>query len=145
MDKLELAAASYELTQSIIPLVAYFGEDVKQTWAAIAEHEEKLQKRLIDYLVSRPDVAIYGETSTTSSARLPTVSFKVQGRSSQSVVEAVEAISDVGIRWGHFFSKRLVEKILGLDDDGVVRVSLVHYNTGTYEHVHQTLSVVWES
>ncbi|KAH8664947.1 pyridoxal phosphate-dependent transferase [Ilyonectria robusta] len=129
MDKLELAAASYELTQSIIPLVAYFGEDVKQTWAAIAEHEEKLQKRLIDYLVSRPDITIYGETSTKSSARVPTVSFKIRGRSSQSVVEAVEAISDVGIRWGHFFSKRLVEKILGLDDDGVVRVSLVHYNT----------------
>ncbi|KAH6972085.1 pyridoxal phosphate-dependent transferase [Ilyonectria sp. MPI-CAGE-AT-0026] len=129
MDKLELAAASYELTQSIIPLVAYFGEDVKQTWAAIAEHEEKLQKRLIDYLVLRPDITIYGETSTKSSARVPTVSFQVQGRSSQSVVEAVEAISDVGIRWGHFFSKRLVEKILGLDDDGVVRVSLVHYNT----------------
>lgn len=145
MDKLELAAASYELTQSIIPLVAYFGEDVKQTWAAIAEHEEKLQKRLIDYLVSRPDIAIYGETSTKSSARLPTVSFTVQGRSSQSVVEAVEAISDVGIRWGHFFSKRLAEKILGLDDDGVVRVSLVHYNTGTYEHVHQTLRLVLES
>ncbi|KAH7010512.1 pyridoxal phosphate-dependent transferase [Ilyonectria destructans] len=129
MHKLELAAASYELTQSIIPLVAYFGEDVKQTWAAIAEHEEKLQKRLIDYLVSRPDIVIYGETSTKSSARLPTVSFTVQGRSSQSVVEAVEVISDVGIRWGHFFSKRLAEKILGLDDDGVVRVSLVHYNT----------------
>ncbi|KAF5020340.1 hypothetical protein F66182_7646 [Fusarium sp. NRRL 66182] len=129
MDKLELAGASYELTQAIIPLVAYFGEDPKQTWAAIAEHEEKLQKRLIEYLVSRPEITVYGETCTKNSVRVPTVSFTVEARSSQSVVEAVEAVSHVGIRWGHFFSKRLAEKILGLSDDGVVRVSLVHYNT----------------
>ncbi|KAJ4312838.1 Aminotransferase-like protein fgm3 [Fusarium piperis] len=135
MDKLELAAASYELTQAIIPLVAYFGEDPKQTWAGIADHEEKLQARLIEYLVSRPEITLYGETSTKNSVRVPTISFTVEGRSSQSVVEAVETVSNVGIRWGHFFSKRLIEKTLGLSDDGVVRVSLVHYNT-TAKVVH---------
>ncbi|KAF4336953.1 2-isopropylmalate synthase [Fusarium beomiforme] len=129
MDKLELAAASYELTQAIIPLTAYFGENPKQAWAAIAEHEQKLQTRLMEYLLSRPQITIYGETSAENTVRVPTISFTVEGKSSQSVVEAVEAVSHVGIRWGHFFSKRLVENILGLSDDGVVRVSLVHYNT----------------
>ncbi|KAJ0382696.1 hypothetical protein COL922a_012020 [Colletotrichum nupharicola] len=130
MDKLELAGASYELTQSIIPLVAYFGKNPKKTWDEITQHEEKLQKRLIEYLDSRPDISIRGETSSEAAVQLPTVSFTVRGRSSQSVVEAVETQSNIGIRWGHFFSKRLVERTLGLDDDGVVRVSLVHYNTG---------------
>ncbi|KAI8211248.1 hypothetical protein K4K52_010926 [Colletotrichum sp. SAR 10_76] len=130
MDKLELAGASYELTQSIIPLVAYFGKNPKKTWDEITQHEEKLQKRLIEYLDSRPDISIRGETSSEAAVRLPTVSFTVRGRSSQSVVEAVETHSNIGIRWGHFFSKRLAGKALGLDDDGVVRVSLVHYNTG---------------
>ncbi|KAF4806086.1 2-isopropylmalate synthase [Colletotrichum siamense] len=129
MDKLELAGASYELTQSIIPLVAYFGKNPKKTWDEITQHEEKLQKRLIEYLDPRPDISICGETSSEAAVRLPTVSFTVRGRSSQSVVEAVETHSNIGIRWGHFFSKRLAEKALGLDDDGVVRVSLVHYNT----------------
>ncbi|KAM0391885.1 hypothetical protein ACHAQC_006685 [Fusarium culmorum] len=129
MDKLELAAASYELTQAIIPLTAYFGENPKQTWDAIAEHEQKLQTRLIEYLVSKPQITVYGEISTDKKVRVPTVSFTVEGMSSQSVVEAVEAVSHAGIRWGHFFSKRLVGSILGLSDDGVVRVSLVHYNT----------------
>ncbi|KAF3805512.1 2-isopropylmalate synthase, partial [Colletotrichum gloeosporioides] len=129
MDKLELAGASYELTQSIIPLVAYFGKNPKKTWDEITQHEEKLQKRLIEYLDSRPDISICGETSSEATVRLPTMSFTVRGRSSQSVVEAVETQSNVGIRWGHFFSKRLAKKTLGLDDDGVVRVSLVHYNT----------------
>ncbi|EXF80906.1 hypothetical protein CFIO01_03414 [Colletotrichum fioriniae PJ7] len=129
MDKLELAAASYELTQAIMPLVEYFGENPKQTWAEIARHEEVLQKHLLEFLKSRPDVSIRGDASPAASTRVPTVSFTVKGKSSQSVVEGVEAQSIAGIRWGHFFSKRLAEKILGLGEDGVVRVSLVHYNT----------------
>ncbi|KAG5660848.1 hypothetical protein KAF25_002491 [Fusarium avenaceum] len=140
MDKLELAAASYELLQAVIPLIAYFGDNPKQTWAAIAEHEEKLQTPLIEFLVSRPEITVYGEKSTKNSVRVPTVSFTVDGRSSQSVVEAVEAVSNVGIRWGHFFSKRLAEKTLGLSDDGVIRVSLVHYNT--VEEVHEIIAAL---
>jgi len=34
-----------------------------------------------------------------------------------------------GFRWGHFYSKRLVDEVLKLKGDGVVRVSMVHYNT----------------
>jgi selenocysteine lyase/cysteine desulfurase len=35
----------------------------------------------------------------------------------------------IGIRFGHFYSARLIGA-LGLDEaDGVVRVSMVHYNT----------------
>ncbi|KAK7457360.1 2-isopropylmalate synthase [Colletotrichum acutatum] len=129
MDKLELAAASYELTQAVMPLVAYFGDNPKQTWAQIAQHEQVLQKHLLEFLKSRPDVSIRGDVSSAASTRVPTVSFTVKGKSSRSVVEGVEAQSIAGIRWGHFFSKRLAEKILGLGEDGVVRVSLVHYNT----------------
>ena len=62
--------------------------------------------------------------------RLPVVSFGVRGRSSTSVVDAIEACSSYGIRSGHFYSKRLVNNTLGLEgDDGVVRVSMVHYNS----------------
>ena len=34
-----------------------------------------------------------------------------------------------GIRWGHFYSKRLIDCLKLADGDGVVRLSLVHYNT----------------
>ena len=33
------------------------------------------------------------------------------------------------IRFGHFYSARLIEKLGLPSDDGVVRVSMVHYNT----------------
>ena len=64
---------------------------------------------------------------------MPVISFTVRGRGSKSIVEGVEKRSNFGCRWGHFYSKRLVEEVLGLGKEGVVRVSLVHYNTGEFD------------
>ena len=128
--KLGLAASSYELVASIPSILAYFGPDRKETWGAITLHEQKLQAVLLDYLRSRKDVRIHGEKSDSSDLRVPVVSFNVEGRSSRKIVEEVEKCSDFGIRWGHFYSKRMVDDLLDLKVDGVVRVSMLHYNTG---------------
>ncbi|KAF1815540.1 PLP-dependent transferase [Eremomyces bilateralis CBS 781.70] len=128
--KLGLAASNYELTQSIPHIVEYLGGDSWQTlYDGIAEHERKLQSVLLDYLSSKEGVTIYGETMPDPSIRFPTISFIVKGRSSKEIVESVEAISGFGFRWGHFYSKRLVEQMLDAGPEGVVRVSAVHYNT----------------
>nr|POE52290.1 nonribosomal peptide synthetase fmpe [Quercus suber] len=126
---LGLAAASYELAASV-PAVCEYLRSVP--WEEIAAHEEKLQGVLIDYLLSKPDMfQIWGEPVADKAKRVPVVSFTVAGRKSREVVEAVEAKSDFGCRWGTFYSVRLAEQVMGLDPvDGVVRVSLVHYNTG---------------
>ena len=73
---------------------------------------------------------VYGEESSDARSRVPVVSFSVLDVSSREIVEKVEACSDFGIRWGHFYSKRMVDEVLGLGPAGVVRVSMVHYNTG---------------
>ncbi|KAK5000856.1 hypothetical protein LTR66_000345 [Elasticomyces elasticus] len=127
-DKLGLAAASYELTASIPRVCEYLAST---PWNVIAEHEEKLQEILLSYLRSKPDAfQIWGEPSADSTKRVPVISFTVRGRSSREVVELVQGKSDFGFRWGAFYSNRLVKEVLGLDEvDGVVRVSLVHYNT----------------
>lgn len=129
--KLGLAAASYELVAAIPSVLSYFGSDRKKTWKAIAAHEGKLQQILLEYLNNRKDIVIYGETSADAKLRVPVVSFSVNGKSSQDIVEKVEACSNYGIRNGHFYSKRAVDNLLGLKADGVIRVSMVHYNTGT--------------
>lgn len=127
-DMLGLAAANYELTASIPEVCKYLS---RVPWEAVASHEEKIQGVLIDYLNSRDDVQIWGEPVADATKRVPVISFTVAGRSSQSIVEAAEAKSDFGFRWGSFYSNRLITEVLGLDPaDGVVRVSLVHYNTG---------------
>lgn len=133
--KLSLAASNYELTAAIPRVCAYFGASVAEsakTWAAIKAHEAALQEILLAYLRARKDVMIFGEPSSNPDLRVPTVSFVIAGQGSRSVVERVEKVSAFGFRWGAFYSNRLVEDVLGLGKEGVVRVSMVHYNTGMF-------------
>lgn len=131
--KLGLASASYELVAALPDIVAYFGPDKSATWEAIAAHEEGLQGALLAYLRRREDVTIHGERSADRGLRVPVVSFTVRGKSSKAIVEGIESRSNFGCRWGHFYSKRMVDDLLGLGGcDGVVRVSMVHYNTGEF-------------
>lgn len=130
-DKLALAGSTYELVRSITSIPQYFGTDPEKAWLDIAAHEENLASTLLTYLNSRQDVTVYGETSPDPRVRVPTISFTVRGRSSRSIVEEIERSSSIGMRWGHFFSHRLITEVLSLSEEGVIRVSMVHYNTGT--------------
>ena len=76
-------------------------------------------------------MTIHGEKYANKELRVPVVSFTVNGRSSKDIVDGIESRSNFGCRWGHFYSKRMVDDLLGLGGcGGVVRVSMVHYNTG---------------
>lgn len=134
-DKIGLAAASYELAQSIPAILDYLGRPGSAMWAGVMEHEFGLQSTLLRYLNSRPDVVVYGERDADPALRLSTVSFTVAGWDSESLVRTVEVTSPFGFRWGMFYSNRLVEQVLGLSQPGVVRVSFVHYNTGDHSLV----------
>lgn len=131
--KLSLAGSSYELVSALPSVVSYFGPDRGAAWDAIAAHEETLQRILLEYLTSVPGVGVtvYGEKKADRELRVPVVCFSVEGRSSRDVVEAIERRSVYACRWGSFYSKRLVDEVLGLGGEkgGVVRVSMVHYNT----------------
>lgn len=90
-----------------------------------------MQDKLLSYLRTRQDVTIHGERSADENLRVPVISFTVKDRSSKDIVDGIESRSNFGCRWGHFYSKRLVDDVLGLAQcNGVVRVSMVHYNTG---------------
>lgn len=94
-----------------------------------AVHEQALAQRFVEYLVSRPRVHLIGAQTGDRRRRMPTFSFLVEGRTSKAVAEAV-ARDEIAIGHGHFYGYRAVEA-LGVEDmdDGVVRVSMVHYNT----------------
>ncbi|KAH7354750.1 pyridoxal phosphate-dependent transferase [Rhexocercosporidium sp. MPI-PUGE-AT-0058] len=140
-DKLGLAGSCYELTASIPAVLSYFGENPAESWEAIEKHEEQLQGTLLDYLNARSDVTIYGDPSADTKKRVSTIGFVVKERKSKDVVEAVDELSkgEMGIRWGTFYSVRLADEILGLQYDGVVRVSMVHYNT--LDEVKQLIAI----
>lgn len=100
----------------------------------MAEYEEYLQGILLEYLRSECRVQIIGEASERKEQRVPVISFvcTVDGVGSQQLVEAVERRSAFGIRSGHMYSHRLLREVCGVADveDGVVRVSFLHYNSG---------------
>ncbi|KAM3528226.1 hypothetical protein NHJ13051_002489 [Beauveria bassiana] len=127
-DKMGLAAGSYELCQSVSAVVSYLGDGECGSWGGFEDHEEALTEALLAYLRGVPGISIYGKRHVQA-ARLPIVSFTVEGWDARELVEAVEARSHYGLRWGCFYSNRLVRETLLLKQDGVVRVSLAHYNT----------------
>jgi selenocysteine lyase/cysteine desulfurase len=129
-DKLGLAGSNYELTAAIPSVVSYLSN--QNSWSAIEKHEGELKSYLLTYLNSRSDITIFGEKESDTKKRVSTISFVVKGRKSQDVVEEIDEVSggEMGIRWGGFYSVRWIGEVLGLDKkDGVVRVSMVHYNT----------------
>jgi selenocysteine lyase/cysteine desulfurase len=130
-EKLALAGSNYELTSSIPAVLSYFSSDSK--WELIEAHEHELQSALLAYLTSHPEVVIFGHIDPDTKKRVSTISFGVKGWKSREFVEEIDKVTEgrMGIRWGSFYSNRLIEESLGLDPkDGVIRVSMVHYNTG---------------
>ncbi|WYZ42972.1 hypothetical protein EsH8_VI_000671 [Colletotrichum jinshuiense] len=128
--KLGLAGGSYELVSAIPRVLEYLGTPDSEKWKGKIEQERLLQSTLLEYLNGRGDVTVYGETDAGTECRVPTISFRVKGWGAKELVTAVEKESNFGFRWGHFYSYRLVKETLGLDPaDGIVRVSMVHYNS----------------
>ncbi len=140
----EIGGANHESCAAVLGLWPYLrvlasenGEDnepaefdrstVDRAFETMIELELPLQRRVINYLRSRGDITIIGPDNA-GATRVPTISFVRKGQSSREIAERVCA-KGLGIRFGHFYSRRLCQA-LGLDPaDGVVRASMVHYNT----------------
>jgi cysteine desulfurase family protein (TIGR01976 family) len=104
-----------------------FRSRLERVSGLIRDHETVLSARLLDFLNSRPDIRIIGDTRAGEN-RVPTISFVVNGRDSESVVLETDKCR-IGIRFGDFYAKRLIEYLGLAGQQGVVRVSMVHYNT----------------
>ncbi|OTB02107.1 hypothetical protein M426DRAFT_205555 [Hypoxylon sp. CI-4A] len=124
-----IGSGYYELVQSIPAIVDYIGPPESAHWTEIATYESVLQSTILEYLNAKPEITVFGETSTDGRLRLPTVSFKVEGWDSKELVETLERTTNFGFRWGAFYSNWLVNEFFKLDESGVVRVSMAHYNT----------------
>lgn len=135
--KLEPGNISYEAAWSCTAIVDYLDAlgggagtraAIDRAFEAIAEQEERLSARLLDWLNSRDDVTVIGSRTAERHVRVPTISFKAANRDSAELVRHVDG-AKVGIRYGDFHSRRLVEGLGLSDNNGVLRASMVHYNT----------------
>ena len=144
-DKLEAGTYVYENVAGMDAAVGYLEElgrrcggdgtgavsrtaVIHQAMTAVAEYERTLSASLLDAIAEIPGAAVHGVTDRSRlDERVPTLCFTVAGVDAGAIAAGVAA-RDVGIRSGHMYSPRLMAR-LGLMPAGVVRASLVHYNT----------------
>jgi len=141
--KLLPGGVNHELTAASAGIVEYFdavhahhfpgsNADLHQrfedVFGLVARHEERLGRRFLDFLRTKPGVRLIGRDTASPARRVPTFSFAVTGRDSEELPRRLEA-RRFAIRAGHFYAARCIDA-LGLGaQNGVVRASMVHYNT----------------
>jgi cysteine desulfurase family protein (TIGR01976 family) len=107
---------------------------------AIRDYERGLVTRLLAGLGQMPGVTIHGITDPARfTARVPTVSISIHGVHPRA---AAEALGRQGIStWdGDFYATGLIERLGKAESGGVLRLGLVHYNTGA--EVDRTLGAI---
>jgi len=103
-------------------------EKAKEIFKLVYSHEEQLMEKLFSFLKSKNNVKLIGKSTHLRNERMPTVSFTVKDKSSLSIAQAAGK-NGIGIRNGDFYAWRCL-KGLGIDtNDGVIRISMVHYNS----------------
>jgi len=112
------------------PQSASRNEMIRTAMGRIAEYERTLSAKLLDEVASIPGVTVHGVTDRDRlHQRVPTLCFTVAGHAAGDIADGLAA-RDVGVRSGHMYSPRLMAR-MGLLPGGVVRASLVHYNTAS--------------
>ncbi|GAC1351342.1 MAG: cysteine desulfurase-like protein [Polyangiales bacterium] len=126
--KLQPGNVCFELAHAVSGIYQYFTALGPDAWTDIAVHEEQLSERLLAFLRGVPSLTIHGERTADRARRVPTISFTVAGQSSKDIVEGVDA-HRVGIRFGDFYARHLIDALNLRARGGVVRASMVHYNS----------------
>ncbi|MBV21964.1 MAG: cysteine desulfurase [Parcubacteria group bacterium] len=94
----------------------------------ISVHEEKIANPLLEYLSSKKNFNLIGKNKIINKNRAPTISFTVDNKSSKEVSEILVK-NKIATRNDNFYAWRCL-KALEIDTkDGVIRISIVHYNT----------------
>ena len=103
-------------------------EKIHKVNELIAEHEKEIANPLLDYLSNRSDIRLIGKKTITDKDRAPTIAFTMKNKSSKDLSSELVK-HGIATRNDNFYAWRCLMS-LGIDvDDGVVRTSMVHYNT----------------
>ena len=141
--KLNPGGSNHELTAALAGTGDYFEalhrhhygasnlplhDRVAQVFALFAEHEERIAEPFVDFLMAHPKIRLIGRPTADKDRRAPTFAFTVEGHTPQEIADAV--LPDrIGIRGDDFYAARLIDALGLRSRGGVVRASMVHYNT----------------
>ena len=105
----------------------------------ISKHEEEIANPLLAYINSRDDIRLIGKNKIENKNRAPTIAFTINKKSSKDISSELVK-NGIATRNDNFYAWRCL-KALGIDtEDGVVRTSMVHYNT--HEDVNKLIKAL---
>ena len=94
----------------------------------ISRHEEFIANPILEFLNENRKVNLIGKLTIEDKNRAPTISFIVKNMSSKIIANRLVK-NKIATRNDNFYAWRCL-KALGIDtEDGVIRISLTHYNT----------------
>jgi cysteine desulfurase family protein (TIGR01976 family) len=152
--KMEPGGENYELVYGMTGLTDYLkaialahgakeGEELRtycqQAFDLFTTQETAIAEKLIAFLQSRSNVRIIGPATADPQQRVSTIAFVVEGMKSDEIVKEVDP-HHIGIRFGDFYAKKVIASLGLQPQNGVVRVSMVHYNT--VEEVDRLIAVL---
>lgn len=141
--KLNPGGPNHELTAATAGVTDYFAllhrhhfgesnlparERLGQLFGLFARHEEEIAAPFVDYLAANPRIRLLGRATAAHDRRAPTFSFVVEGRDSREIAAALQE-RGLAIGSGDFYAARLIDAMGLRERHGVVRASMVHYNT----------------
>jgi len=94
----------------------------------ISNHEEALANPLLKYLSESKKIRLIGKNLIKNKNRAPTISFVVKNKSSKEVSKFLNK-NNIATRNDNFYAWRCLEALGINTEDGVIRISIVHYNT----------------
>ena len=102
-------------------------------------HEEKIANPLLEYIKNRKEFRLIGKDKIKNKKRAPTISFTHKNKSSREISVFLND-NYIATRNDNFYAWRCL-KALGINlEDGVVRISLIHYNSK--EEIKKLISVL---
>ncbi len=94
----------------------------------IAKHEEEIANPILEYIHKRKDLILIGKNKIKDKNRAPTVSFTSVKKTSEEVSKILVS-KKIATRNDNFYAWRCLEALNIDSSDGVVRISMVHYNS----------------
>jgi cysteine desulfurase family protein (TIGR01976 family) len=102
---------------------------ISSAWAKMRAHEESLSLALIEGLQKLKAVKVRGITSSNAMhRRVPTISFTAHGHHPTDLAQHFAA-DNMFVWSGHNYALEPVRKMGLMDQGGVLRVGMAHYNT----------------
>tara|TARA_Y100000588_G_C14148864_1_gene879656 strand:- start:1019 stop:1423 length:405 start_codon:yes stop_codon:yes gene_type:complete len=94
----------------------------------ISLHEEEIANPILDYIFKREDLKLIGKNKISNKNRAPTISFTSKNKSSKEVSNILVS-NKIATRNDNFYAWRCLEALKINTEDGLVRLSLTHYNS----------------